>query len=294
MKRIFLYLLLFLFTFSYGQKTTKKAVYIKGTSIVSCDSGIIVKAGFEPEAVAYFNAMTTQWDAASKVAINTFIKSQKASGLWAKKDRIFLFASTSADDCVIDLKGTENASLVNSPTFTQYRGVTAATGTYINSNFNPVSDGVNYTLNSCGVAYWLNNDLAVNAADQGHNNSTQYFLVRTRTATSFLSTPPYQAAATLSLSTAVTNSIGLFSIQRTANNASNSMSNDGVNATSATASSALVNNDYYIGAPNNNGTAGASVARQWSYFEFRAGLNLAEAATNRTQINTLLSIILNK
>jgi hypothetical protein len=292
----------------YSNVTTKTVTLTKPSTVVNnkyyrC---IVIGSGsvdtsnsafltvYDTAAYTYYAAMTTQWDSVSKQKINNFVISQIDSGLWAKKSRIFLIASTSAGDCVIDLKGTENASLVNSPTFTQYRGFTSATGKYMNSNFNPVTNGETiYTLNNCRMAIYSNTNLQSMSNDIGHSDSANVnqMIIR-NTSDLFRPNTPYRGVSLGSK--ANTNSIGLFELQRSASNAYSYFINGENKTSSTTASVALVNNNIFIGTTNNNGSPSGNSTRQYSYSEFGSSLSDAEIAKNYSQIKTLLTYILSK
>lgn len=255
--------------------------------------------GYEPEALAYFAAMAVQWDDITKIYINRFIKSQKDSGLWAKKARVFLFASTSAGDCVIDLKGVENASLVNSPTFTPFRCVLGVNGKYINSNFNPITDGgTTYTLNNHSASIYINNNKTFGTACIGHSTTSTFiggyglFINVSNAATTGIYSPTYSAHASVAV-TGLSGSIGLSTVQRTASNVSNFIKNGLVKNTRTDTSAEMPNNNIYILGLNANGTALTNGSLyESSYTEFGSGFTPQESLTNYNQIKTLLDYIL--
>jgi hypothetical protein len=86
---------------------------------------------------------------------NKLVLDLKTAGVWAKLDVIYVFSNDSGSDfALINWKnpGSHTATLVNAPTFTTNVGFTGVSGslTAINTNFNPSSSGVNYTLNDAG------------------------------------------------------------------------------------------------------------------------------------------------
>jgi hypothetical protein len=256
--------------------------------------GIGGRSAFKKEASDYFKRMTVQWDGATKKVINNFIAAQLASGLWDAKDRIFLPASTSAADSVLDLKGIENCELVNSPTFTAARGVTANTGTYINSKFNPVSDGSNYKFDDLLASVYINTNSIGTVADIGHDDGVRYFRLRARsTDDKILLISPYQTGtASTQSDDNITTSVGFYSVQRMTN-ATSSVWKDGTKRLDRNVgSAALVNNEIYIGALNLNGTPSSSSGRQYSYAELGGSLSDELMLENYNQVNTLLTHIL--
>ena len=82
----------------------------------------------------------------------------KAAGVWSKLDTFAVFATDgSGDFALIDWKRLTDYTAVNSPAFTTNQGFTGdGTSSYIDSNFNPVTSGVNYTLNDASISVWNN------------------------------------------------------------------------------------------------------------------------------------------
>lgn len=247
--------------------------------------------------IKYFAAMTTQWPAATKIVINDFVVSQKKEGLWQKKDRVWIIASTSAGDCVIDLFGRENCSLVNSPTFNQYTGITSGTGQYINTNYIASSDAINYSLNSASMSFYLQSSgAASNIADIGVFDGTTYTSFNharsVSTIESFFVLGHHNGLANVNVEN-TTDQEGLYQISRqTANLVTHIKGNFVVELDLAQAAAAVPTKEFFVGCLNNNGTAGTVTARTYSYIEFGAGLSDAEMVKNYNHINTLMTHIL--
>lgn len=130
---------------------------------------------FEPKINArsgvlpYFNGFTTEYkailaegtaqgytlpsagqQAKQNILLNTLI----SSGVWAKLDTLFVLANDGgASFACINWKnpsGTK-ATLVNSPTFTSNQGFNSnGSSSYIDTNFNASTQGVNFTNNNAG------------------------------------------------------------------------------------------------------------------------------------------------
>lgn len=96
------------------------------------------------------------YDTARQDAINALIKGLKDDDLWATLDLLHLYAAATANDAVLNWKGTSfTASLVSSPTFTVDRGVTTdGSSSYINVGYNPAIAGGNYTQNSATMGLY--------------------------------------------------------------------------------------------------------------------------------------------
>jgi hypothetical protein len=86
---------------------------------------------------------------------NDLVVALKAAGVWSKLDTFANFATDgSSDFALIDWKRLSDYTAINSPTFTanvgfQGDGVSA----YIDSNYNPAVDNVNYFLDSASFGY---------------------------------------------------------------------------------------------------------------------------------------------
>ena len=112
---------------------------------------------YEAEAQAYFAAMTTPLSDEQKTRVNTFVRMLKDSlsitSLSQKFDVMYLFANETSEAGLRNLiKRSHDATAVNSPTFTQWEGFRGnGTTSYLNTNYNPFSQGVRYTLNSGSI-----------------------------------------------------------------------------------------------------------------------------------------------
>ena len=87
---------------------------------------------------------------------NQLLIDLKSAGVWDKLDTFAVFATDgSSDFALIDWKRLTQYTAVNSPTFTTNEGFMGnGTSSYIDTNFNPATQGVNYTLdNASRYAY---------------------------------------------------------------------------------------------------------------------------------------------
>jgi hypothetical protein len=115
-------------------------------------------AAYSPEATALFAAMTVQPDATRKGVIDTFIETMIADGVWAKIDALWVPRAHDAQAGRLNWKSPSNFALtaVNSPTFTTDRGYEGnASSMYLNTGWNPATNGVNYTQNSMSAGGYL-------------------------------------------------------------------------------------------------------------------------------------------
>jgi hypothetical protein len=111
-------------------------------------------AAFDTDYQAVLNYATTQGytlpSAGQQTLQNQLVVDLKAGGVWSKLDTFAVFATDgNSDFALIDWKRLSQYTAVNSPTFTTNEGFTGnGTSSYIDTNFNPSTSGVNYTLNN--------------------------------------------------------------------------------------------------------------------------------------------------
>lgn len=83
---------------------------------------------------------------------NTLLTSMKADGVWAKLDVFYVFAQDGGSAfATLNWKNpnANQSTLVSSPTFVSNGGFTGnGTSSYIDTNFNPATQGVQYTQNN--------------------------------------------------------------------------------------------------------------------------------------------------
>lgn len=90
-----------------------------------------------------------------QILVNDLIVGLKADGIWTKLDRLWLFAAENEPSALVDIVADSLATAVNSPTFTIDRGYNGDGATsYINSNYAPFTNGVNYQTTSAHYSIW--------------------------------------------------------------------------------------------------------------------------------------------
>jgi hypothetical protein len=107
-----------------------------------------------------------------KVKQNTLLTSMKADGVWAKLDVFYVFAQDgSAQFGTLNWKNpnANQAALVNAPAFVSNGGFTGnGTSSYIDTNFNPATQGVQYTLNNASRYFFTH---AISGGNRFDGNS---------------------------------------------------------------------------------------------------------------------------
>jgi hypothetical protein len=116
----------------------------------------IVGLAYETEYAAVLNKATelgyTLPSESVRTKQNTLLASLKSTGVWAKLDVFYVFAQDGgADFGTLNWKNpnANQSTLFNSPTFVSNGGLMGnGTSSYIDTNFNPATQGVQYTQNN--------------------------------------------------------------------------------------------------------------------------------------------------
>jgi hypothetical protein len=117
---------------------------------------------FDADYQAVLDYATTQGytlpSAGQQTLQNQLLVDLKAGGIWSKLDTFAVFATDGDSDfALIDWKRLSDYTAVNSPTFTTNEGFTGnGTSSYIDTNFNPATQGTNYTLDDASRFYYVN------------------------------------------------------------------------------------------------------------------------------------------
>jgi hypothetical protein len=97
-------------------------------------------------------------DSALQVKQNATVLSFKSAGIWSKLDVLYIMATNNSNMATLNFKNpsAHQLTLVNSPTFTANQGFNGnASTSYLNTNFNPATSGVQYTLNNASRFIYL-------------------------------------------------------------------------------------------------------------------------------------------
>ena len=87
---------------------------------------------------------------------NDLLVALKAAGIWSKLDTFANFATDGDSDfALIDWKRLSDYTAINSPTFTSNEGFTGnGTSSYVDCNYNGLTNGVNYADDSAHQMVW--------------------------------------------------------------------------------------------------------------------------------------------
>lgn len=129
-----------------------------GTSAYVNSNSLVV---YDSDYKAVLDYATTQGytlpSVSQRLKQSVLLSSLKTDGVWSKLDTFANFATDgSSNFALIDWKRLTQYTAVNSPTFTTNEGFTGnGTSSYINTNFNPAINGVNYQLNNASRYLYL-------------------------------------------------------------------------------------------------------------------------------------------
>jgi hypothetical protein len=131
------------------------SIYLGGNAVQSVYLGSdLVWGGSDPDYQAVLDYATLQGytlpSAGQQALQNQLVVDLKAAGVWSKLDTFAVFATDgNSDFALIDWIRLTQYTAVNSPTFTTNVGFSGnGTSAYIDTNYNPNTQGVNYTLNN--------------------------------------------------------------------------------------------------------------------------------------------------
>lgn len=240
------------------------------------------KAGvtYDTDAQAYFNQLPTQPDPTIKGYYNTlFIALKAGSNNFSKLDRLRIYAAQYEDNGLVSLVNPTStaATKVNSPTWTQYQGYTGAATKYIDSNYNAVTQGVNYTQNSCSLFAYSRTNVDGFLVDSGVTTLTSFTGLDSKDGGKFYADANDNGNSS---GDTVVDSLGLFSAVRTASNSISSYRNATLLAANGLNTNGFPSFNHYDLGRNLNGTLATSTTRQIAITGYGSGtINVSELYT---------------
>lgn len=115
----------------------------------------------DPDYKAILDYATTQGytlpSGAQQALQNALVVDLKGAGVWSKLDTFAVFATDGDSDfALIDWINLSQYTAYNSPTFTSNQGFQGnGTSSYIDTNYNANTNGVNYSLNSASIGGYM-------------------------------------------------------------------------------------------------------------------------------------------
>ena len=159
--------------YGYGYSLYNRLPFVVGESF-DADYQAILNKG---TALGY-----TLPSAAVQAKQNTLLASLKASGVWAKLDVFYVFAVDNNASAFATLNwknpNANQSTLVSSPTFVSNGGFQGnGTSSYIDTNFNPTTQGIQYTQNDAS-RYFFTHALSGSGRFDGVVSSNLNTMVR--------------------------------------------------------------------------------------------------------------------
>lgn len=177
----------------------------------------IFGSSYDPGANALFARMSSQPNSARKKLISDTIVALQAASIWSKFDVLYLFAAHDSQAALLNWKSSSyNATLVSTPTFTIDRGFTCPSSTKV-SGPNPTTVAGQYTINSAHFSSWSRTNRQSNSANFGGDPSTPYYVAIIRDTNNRIQSY-INGVQLFSVSGSVTNSTGLFVVNKSAAN----------------------------------------------------------------------------
>jgi hypothetical protein len=141
----------------------------------------IVQIVYDADYQAVLDYATTQGytlpSASQQLLQNQLVVDLKDGGIWSKLDTFAVFATDgSSGFALIDWIRLLQYTAVNSPTFTTNQGFMGnGTSSYIDTNFTPSTQGVNYTLDNASRMAWVSGT-STNTIIDGNGGQNNNFM----------------------------------------------------------------------------------------------------------------------
>lgn len=225
----------------YGQGILNSFSIPSGTSFDSDYQVILDKAVSLGYTLPSSNTQTLQ---------NTLLTSLKTGGVWDKLDIFYVFAvdNNASEFTTINWKNPNallntptQSKLINAPAFTNKAGFTGnGADNYIDTNYNPATQSINYTLNNASRYYFPHAFVGTTRVDGAVSSTVNSLVVGTTNAHRINC-----GANTLTTALPVTSSINAKSIHRTSAN-DVSIYQGIIGSSSTQASTVIFNSNQHI------------------------------------------------
>ncbi len=273
-----------------------KFIVVDGSATITPEEGVAIDKYInlkqKKEYSAIYDAMTIKPPAMVAEAQNTFVEKLILAGIWDKLDVLLMFSShTSAnDEHLIDwITPSRKAAQPVPPKFVPYGGIEGnGVDQYIDTGYNPTTDGVKYQLNDCSTFIGVRTNEAESAYDYGaRSNPDGWSIGRTRRDNNQVNA--YINTNTISVLGTTDDSRKHYCFTRTANNVVNGYLNSSKTVDSEVSAS-LPNQPFYICGYNNDGTLTYETRKRYLYWGAGAALTDSEWNTFYTEAEKLLTV----
>lgn len=242
------------------------------------------------EAEALAERFTTPPTDARKLLIDNLVGSLKSAGVWSKLDAFYVMAAETEQAGQRNwVKDAHNLNPVNSPTFTTDRGYDFnGTTQYLNTQYTPSTQAVQYALNSASAFVWCTEDVQADTYAMAVNGTGGLMgIIPRRNVNQYLSALNSSTVTGTTTGT-VGDSKGLTHVDRSSSVLTTTYK-DGTSATTNTVvSAALPDFPIFLGARNVVGTPGSPDTRAQAAAGIGASLGSTAAAALHTALNTYL------
>jgi hypothetical protein len=251
--------------------------------------GVPYVSTLTPAYQTVYNAFTTKPDIAVSNAQNAMVAALDASGFWNRIDVFYVFANNASDNALINWKnpGTYNCTKLANPSFNAYEGYQGdGISAYLNTNWNPSTNGINYDINDAAIGIYLRIDQQEDSkyVFGGYDAETNQTRLTPRQTTDTYGATINNAGLNMAGPNTVGN--GLFVLTRTASNACSIYRNNFLIETESDAATFKPNTNMAI--LSRIGSHGYST-NQVSIFFAMDGANNADVSTLYPIIQTYMT-----
>lgn len=143
------------------------------------DFGFGKPSNFQAETKLYISSLSTPLSGKQVSRIDLLVRQLKDSlgvtSLSSAFDVFYIFANETQEAGLKNLvKRSHDATAVNTPTWTQYEGFTGASTKYVNTNYNPSSQAVNYSLNNASFGVYSRTSRSLVTVEMGAGNVNNF------------------------------------------------------------------------------------------------------------------------
>jgi hypothetical protein len=239
-------------------------------------------ASFDADAVAFFGRVTTaggSLSATEKAAVNTLVVDMKAAGIWSGMKAIYPMVGASAAACAQNLKSAsfEGTFTATGWTFASTGITPNGTSAYMDTAFNT---STNQSVNNFSLSVYIRTaNMTLTGADMG-NLTTPTYVPLTNVESNATFRAQFCWDFTLGngrVDITTTDSRGMWGVSRSGASSWQSFErNTSVSKTTTTLASSLPNNNIYLGASNQGGTAAQFANREIAFSHLGNSLSNTE------------------
>jgi len=283
MKRLTLIFLFSLFAFAgWGQK-----VVMNEGKVIRVDGKVIIQS-YEIESSRIFAAMGTYPDKTRRRLIDNLVRGMKEDGEWSMLDFLHMYAAHAENSSLLNWinPGTFDATNISSTAFEINKGYTGdGVADYLNSNYNPLTQGVNYTQNDASFGVYINTNVTEDKFDFGYKIGAQFICLLSGYSGDKAYYRINDAVADYVVST---DSRGFWIASRTASNVKKLYKDKILVAEDVATSAPRQNQEVYTLCYNNGGSAASFSTKQVAVDFMGAGLTQTNVNNITDRINTYL------